>query len=377
MVEEKIKEGYKKTEVGILPIEWEIKQLKDILSKPRLGGNYSNSERETRYPLIKMGNLSRGSINIDKVEYIIDRIIPSQKDRLKYGDVLFNTRNTLDLVGKVAIWRDELPEAYYNSNIMLLDFIKTEIESPFYLNFILNTKYSLSQLRNIATGTTSVAAIYTRDLIKLSIPVPPVHEQNAIVTALNEVENLIKTHEKLIDKKKKIKQGTMQQLLTGKIRLSGFSDEWVKCNISQLLSLKKGSQLNRDTLSLNDKYPVINGGVDPSGYTSIWNTSEGTITISEGGNSCGYVNLIKSKFWAGGHAYTIKLIQKDLDNLFIYYLLKNNEPKIMSLRVGSGLPNIQKKSIENFELSLPINSQEQIAISNVLSDMDLEIEELV
>jgi len=76
---------------------------------------------------------------------------------------------------------------------------------------------------------------------------------------------------------------------------------------------------------------------------------ENTITISEGGNSCGFVNYCKQKFWCGGHCYALKITSHNLDKLFLYQLLKFLEKSIMNLRIGSGLPNIQKKDLKEFK----------------------------
>src|SRR5690606_31727029 len=106
-----MKEGYKQTELGIIPEDWEVKIAKDILSNYSLGGNYDNCLEETSgIPLIKMGNINRGSIDLTKIEYLKEGTIYSENDILKRNDILFNTRNTLDLVGKVAIWRDRSEE---------------------------------------------------------------------------------------------------------------------------------------------------------------------------------------------------------------------------------------------------------------------------
>ncbi len=138
---------------------WKHCKLKDVLISYRLGGNYSNAEMVTSYPLIKMGNLGRGSINLDKIEYIPEDQIIDPKDLIKKNDLFFNTRNTLDLVGKVALWRGELPIAYYNSNLLRLDF-----ENNIFMNCLFNEQKTLEKLKAIASGTTSVAAIYTKDL---------------------------------------------------------------------------------------------------------------------------------------------------------------------------------------------------------------------
>ena len=197
-----LKPGYKLTEVGILPEEWEEKPLNAVLLSGRLGGNYPNQEVESKSPLMKMGNIARGHFDMSKVEFITPGVIPEDQHRLVYGDVLFNTRNTLELVGKVAIWREELPLAYYNSNLMRLDFDPTEVCSNEYANYALNTAGSVARLRALATGTTSVAAIYTRDLMGLRFVVPPKPEQRTIAEALSDVDGLLGGLDRLIAKKR-------------------------------------------------------------------------------------------------------------------------------------------------------------------------------
>ena len=129
-----VRQGYKQTELGVIPADWKVLPLRDLLTHGRLGGNYSNSEVEQSKPLVKMGNLARGYFQLEKIEYIPDRKIADPEHRLRFGDVLFNTRNTLDLVGKVAIWRAELPIAYYNSNLMRLEFDSNKLSSNMFAN---------------------------------------------------------------------------------------------------------------------------------------------------------------------------------------------------------------------------------------------------
>jgi type I restriction enzyme, S subunit len=217
-----IRSGFKQTDVGVIPKEWDTFALGELLYSMQLGGNYRNSERRSNWPLIKMGNLGRSKIKLDKLEFIDLSHLPNPKDRLYEDDVLFNTRNTLELVGKVAIWRNELNEAYFNSNIMRMSFNESCVSSSRFMNYILNTPSSISKLYSIATGTTSVAAIYSRDLIKLRIPLPSKAEQKSIAGALSDADTYIESLDHLIAKKRRIKQGVMQELLTGKRRLPGF-----------------------------------------------------------------------------------------------------------------------------------------------------------
>ncbi|WP_308699314.1 restriction endonuclease subunit S, partial [Mycoplasma tauri] len=126
----------------------------------------------------------------------------------------------------------------------------------------------------------------------------------------------------------------------------------------------KGEQVNKKFLSNSGSYYVLNGGVIPSGFISKYNTPINTISISEGGNSCGFVNFNNKPFWSGGHNYS--LLKPQISVLFLYNLLKNSELNIMNLRTGSGLPNIQKKSLEQFLVKFPDNN-EQLKISSSLT----------
>lgn len=214
-----IKRGHKQTEVGEIPKDWNSPELGELLKSMQLGGNYKNSERETSWPLIKMGNLGRGNIKLDGLEFINSEQGPSSCDRLEIDNVLLNTRNTLDLVGKVAIWRNELPEAYFNSNLMRMQLDDQRVSSNCFMNYILNTSRSLRGLRGIAIGTTSVAAIYSRDLVKLKIPLPSRAEQDVIAEVLSDIDEEITALEAKLTKARQLKQGMMQELLTGRIRL--------------------------------------------------------------------------------------------------------------------------------------------------------------
>ena len=97
-------------------------RLKEIVTDNCLGGSCKSVDDVTSLPVIKMGNLGRGTITLGKIEYVSDGKILSDRDVLKKGDILFNTRNTLDLVGKVAMWRGELEHSVFNSNIMRITF---------------------------------------------------------------------------------------------------------------------------------------------------------------------------------------------------------------------------------------------------------------
>ncbi|WP_346675035.1 restriction endonuclease subunit S [Methanobrevibacter woesei] len=132
--------------------------------------------------------------------------------------------------------------------------------------------------------------------------------------------------------------------------------------LKDICTIKKGNQLNKSDMVETGEYYVLNGGKNPSGFTNSWNVNENTITISEGGNSCGYVSFNTEKFYCGGHCYYLN-ITSDVDNYYLFNYLKFIELKIMRLRVGSGLPNIQKGDIDNLLIKLPpIKIQEEIGL---------------
>ncbi|WP_435315271.1 restriction endonuclease subunit S [Cellulophaga fucicola] len=187
--------------------DWEEKTFKEIVVNYRLGGNYENTLEVTNYPLIKMGNLDRGKIKLDKLEYITSKDKIDSKDKIEYGDLFFNTRNTLDLVGKVAIWRNELPVAYYNSNLMYLKF-----ENNFFMNYRLNSYEGIKGLKRFATGTTSVAAIYTKDLLKLKLNIPSLKEQQKIANYLCAIDKKIEAVQTQISNTQAFKKGLLQQM---------------------------------------------------------------------------------------------------------------------------------------------------------------------
>ena len=128
--------------------------------------------------------------------------------------------------------------------------------------------------------------------------------------------------------------------------------------LSEICEISKGKQINGEFLSEKGKYYVMNGGTEPSGYYSDCNVEANTISISEGGNSCGYVQFNTLPFWSGGHCYTIQKIAGNVDNLYLYHYLKSKEDTIMKLRIGSGLPNIQKKDLAMFKIIVPTLGQQ-------------------
>lgn len=379
-------QGFKKTKLGWIPEDWEIFKLANILSETRLGGNYNNTSEDYGIPLIKMGNIGRGNITIDNKYFISENENLNIEHLLSEGDILFNTRNTLDLVGKVAIWRNEYPVAYYNSNLLKLSFNQQYVSSNDFMNYVLNSHNSIKQLRGFATGTTSVAAIYDRDVKILKVSIPPLPEQKAIANCLSTWDTAITKLDALIKAKQQLKKALMQQLLSGKKRLPGFNGEWEELKIEQfateysqkneqneeieVLSCTKydglvpsleyfGRQVFGDDLS---KYKVV-----PNGYFAY-----ATNHIEEG--SIGYQNF--NTLGLVSPMYTVFKTDETIDDAFMFKVLKShrliheyNRRMEGSIDRRGGL---RWKNFKGIKINIP-PLEEQTAIAQVLNTADQEI----
>jgi len=235
--------------------------------------------------------------------------------------------------------------------------------------------YTLVFHKNVlnALATQNAQKNINLEILKpLKILTPPLPEQEKIARILSCWDEAVEQMQNLIIEKKELKRGIMQQLLTGKVRLQGFKEKWKQMMVQEVAAVSKGVQLNRVDM-IASGYPVFNGGTIESGFTNKWNTEKNTTIISEGGNSCGFVNYITTKFWAGGHCYIVSP-KESIDKIFLYQLLKYQESNIMKLRVGSGLPNIQQTALNKFKLFLPPEEKEQRAIADILMSADAEID---
>lgn len=204
----------------------------------------------------------------------------------------------------------------------------------------------------------------------MPILLPSLQEQEAIIGLLSAWDEAIKKIEQLIQAKEKRFKWLADSLING-------MKVCEELRIGQICTVTKGKQLNVAHMKADGVYYALNGGIKPSGRTDNWNSEAETITISEGGNSCGYVNYNTERFWLGGHCYSLLNIKKNVNTLFLYFYLKMNEYKLMKLRVGSGLPNIQKKDVDKFLVTLPsLTEQEQIAqsLSSARCEIDLLIQ---
>lgn len=180
--------------------DWEQRKLGDDLVSIHTGTNLLGSITNTGMPLIKMGNIQRGYFDTSKVEFLAENEQPDKADIANYGDFFFNTRNTLELVGKGATWMKNSGEYAFNSNIARFELRNLD---TIFFNYLYNTDYMTKQIHARAMGTTSVAAIYPRTLDSVEYLAPCMKEQQKIGAYFKQLDHLITLHQRQTDFYKK------------------------------------------------------------------------------------------------------------------------------------------------------------------------------
>jgi|LNAP01.1.fsa_nt_gb type I restriction enzyme, S subunit len=211
--------GYKKTDVGMVPEDWSTPNLGQLIHSVEYGSS-AKSRPDGDIPVLRMGNLQNGAIDWRDLVFTNDAA-EIKKYLLSAGDVLFNRTNTIDLVGKTAIYKGERP-AVFAGYLIRINENKSLLDSRF-LNYVLNAYFSKKYSLKILSVAVGQANINGQKLKTYPLPLPPtLTEQQAIAEVLSEADSLIDSLEQLLIKKRHIKQGAMQGLLTGAMRLPGF-----------------------------------------------------------------------------------------------------------------------------------------------------------
>ena len=334
--------------------EWKSYRIGDI-SKTYSGGTPSTSKKVYYYgniPFIKSGEINKSCTE----QYINeDAINNSSAKKVKKGDLLLALYGATS--GEVAISKID---GAINQAVLKID---NNMDNYFQYNYFLKYKEKIIH-KYLQGGQGNLSANIIK---KLEFKFPKMEEQQKISRFLLLIDEKIQLLKKKHKEYQNFKKYLMQQIFTQKLRF-----DFDEIRLKSISKINKGKQLNKEHMLEIGKFYVLNGGQEPSGYTDSWNTSENTITISEGGNSCGFVNFNIEKFWSGGHCYYLNKLSENIDVYYLYSYLKFIEPQIMRLRVGSGLPNIQKGDIENIKIKI-LPKKEQIKISNLLLSTDNKI----
>ena len=387
----KIPKGYKKTDIGIIPEDWEVKRLGDDFVIQ--GGPFGSSIKSEF--LGKRGIPIYSSINVISGDftpkYFLDKKYYKNLKQftIKKGDLLLTTRGT---VGIAKIFANKLKTGIIHSNLTIIRPSK-QIDLK-YLEYIFSFPVIKKQIESLFAQTT-INALYSSHIKSFLIPLPPLPEQKAIARILSDIDELIENISLLIEKKKLIKKGVMQQLLTGKKRLPGFKSKWVKKRLGEVVYFLKGKGLSKEKLSPKGKYECILYGELFTTYKEIikeikskTNYKEGipsvkgdilipASTTTTGIDLAKASAIIKNDVLLGGDINILRKKTTELDSIFLaYYLNEDKKQEIAEKTAGITIYHLHGKDLIDIEIFYPPTLAEQKAIAQVLSDMDAEIEAL-
>ena len=387
-----VKQGYKSTEIGVIPEDWEVKKLKEIgnflstnsLSRDKL--NYQNGQiYNIHYGDIHTLFKSHFDINNEIVPFINDDIKLSTVNLVKKGDLIIaDASENEDDIGKaIEIINDE------NNNIVagLHTLHFRPINQIFYNGFLGHLWKTESMHLNIlkeAQGT-KVLGISVNRLLDIHIPLPPLAEQEAIATALSDADAWIEHLEQLITKKRLIKQGAMQELLTPpseELVLSGV-EAWDVKKLGEVCEINSGESPSKFTFQKDGvAYLKVDELNNSEKYTFGLNyfiksekiIPQGSIIFPKRGASIflNKIRILGCDSFMDTNLMTLT-VSSEIFNEFLYYsLIKFGLDKIADT---TSIPQINNKHILPLEFKFPSLS-EQERIATILSDMDAELEAL-
>lgn len=372
-----IPQGYKQTELGIIPEDWEIMTFDEIGTFSK-GSGVSRAESNTgNIPCIRYGELyTHHNDYIKAYNSYISKTVASKAKLLQYGDVLFAASGeTKEEIGKSAAFVNSC-EAYAGGDIIILS-TNSKLCDAKYIGYASNAPYVTKQKATKGQGD-AVVHIKSEAIKTISINIPPIAEQRAIAEALSDVDGLIAALDKKIAKKRLLKQGTMQQLLTGKKRLPGFIDEWVEKKVKDVFRVTRGYVLATNKVMERPdgyhKYPVFSSQTQNNGVMGYYSNYlfENAITWTTDGANAGEVNYRQGKFYCT-NVCGVLMSDDGYANECIASII-NMVAKSHVSYIGN--PKLMNNVMADIEICIPPSIKEQQAIATILSDMDKEIADL-
>ncbi len=384
-----VPEGYKKTRLGIVPIDWDVKhyeQVADITSSKRI---YATDYTNDGIPFYRSKEIIEkiNNMPIENVLYISSTKYYQLKN--KYGspckgDILLTAVGSLGFAYLVDDEKD-----FYFKDGNLLWFKNINNVDNRYLKVTFNSSYFVKQIEEIFSGS-SQRALTIEKVNKLNYLHPLIEEQHKIVSILSTWDRAIELKEHLIEQKKQLKKGLMQNLLTGKVRLPSFEGEWEEITIKEVFNISTGYS-KRGYINENGKYYIADmGAISREGELIATKKTDHNIDMLKhgdlvmakddigGGNIIGRVIFIDKddKYVLGDHVFKLKPLYGN--PLFYTYLLNSKGYNKIFRRnsIGTAQLGLPKKDIENIKIFKP-SLEEQNAIANILRNCDKNIEKLM
>lgn len=379
---------FKETEIGLFPEDWKDATIQDLgpISK---GKGISRAECGTgNIPCVRYGEIYKDYDNyIKSFQSFISKEVAKTSRKLQYGELLFTgSGETKEDIGKcVAFVGNE--EAYAGGDIIIVN-PNLEDNNPLFLGFLMNDKYIISQKALRGQGD-AVVHITSKTLATVQMVLPPLDEQTRIASALTSIDNLISSLDKLIEKKKNIKQGTMQQLLTGKKRLNGFNEPWVEIELDTIFDLKKGNGLSKEKISIDGIYKCMLYGEIFTRFNYITNRHfhktnypEGILskigdvlmpasTTTKGIDLVKAVAINEDSVLLGGDIIILRKKKNNQDSYFWATLISEvDKSKVADKAQGITIIHLHTNSLKNIRYTVPSSYKEQSAIASVLTSMD-------
>ncbi len=400
-----LRAALKQTELGVIPVDWEVKQIGDLKPFVTSGSRaWATFYSEHGSPFIRITNLSRDCIYLDLQDLRFVNIAKNETEAtrtaLQDGDVLISITADIGIIGYVS---PKLPKpAYINQHIALVRFDPGRTSSKF-VSYFLATGQPQSLFRMLTdSGAKAGMNLTTVQHVLLALP-PTIAEQHAIAETLSDVDALIESLERLIAKKCDVKQGAMHDLLAGKKRLAGFSGEWEVKPLGDLFSFSGGLSASRDQLSTEGFCYLHYGDIHMSKKTSVDVRSEfqdipkldiplnqvPTVSLLNDGDvvfvdaseddegtskHVVIVNPTRVPFISGLHTIVAKSRTDGLDHQYRRHCFQTSAVKsqFSFFAVGTKVSGISKTNIAKITLPVP-PVPEQTAIAAILSEMDAEI----
>lgn len=396
----KVKKGYKDTEVGTIPEDWDVKNIGEIFQfYPTASYSRAQMQSEGEYACVHYGDIHtkfNHFINLEKTT--LPHVTKKQAARytqLENGDLIMADASEDYIgVGKAI----EIIHTGKKAIAGLHTLLMRDKESYFvngykgYLFQNINVKRSLDR---IATGL-KVYGISKKGLIDILLPIPPKQEQQAIAEVLSDIDALINALNKQIEKKKHIKQGAMQELLTGKKRLQGFAGEWKESSLEEIGEFYSGYgfpikfQGNHESNIPFYKVSDLNNKGNEKYLIRSNNYISEKILKLISAKTYPTNTIVFAKIGAAIFLERKRILFQDscIDNNLMGFILTNNNCDIqylyyifLNLNLSSyanttALPSLNSKELSLVEIKLPPTKEEQTAIAQILTDMDNEIEQL-
>ena len=374
-----LKAGYKQTEVGVIPDDWDVKMLGDYSFVTKLAGfeytlHFNSYKDKGDIVVIRGTNITHNKIDLNDVKTITRETSNYlQRSKLFKNDLVFAYVGTIGPIFLV----EENDRFHLGPNTAKIT-VNKELDSMFLFHYFTSSFLKKEIIEHTSIGAQPSLSMSKIRIFKIIIP-PTKTEQAAIATALSDVDALISALDKLIAKKRLIKQGAMQELLSGKKRLAGFSDEWEVKKLADVANIIMGQ--SPSSIFYNDKnigFPLIQGNADIKNRKTIIRFFTSSITkicyendiIMSVRAPVGEIALATFKACLGRGVCAIRY-----ENKFLYHYLIFIEKDWLKISKGSTFDSVNSTEIRDLELKIP-DKKEQTAIAQNLSDMDSDIQAL-